>query len=214
MHRRGWVRCADHYSFHICAGNTSHTPSRLGSDLHGEWLGYPGGTVLRIFGSTLVAKGCGDDQGSTLVEMAISSSLFLAALFGIIQVCWAIYAYNFVNEAAREAARYAIVRGATYTGTNCTSPGFATCVAQAGATGDIAQYVQNLAYPGIDPSQITTTTTWPSTVSPSTCPSTAPCNGPGNLVQVIVSYPFSFHIPFVPNASFTMASTSQLVISQ
>lgn len=163
-------------------------------------------SVLKSFGR--------GEQGSSLAEMAIASSIFLAFLFGIIQACWAIYAYNFVNAAAREATRYAIVRGATYTGTNCTSPGFATCVAQAGSTGDIAQFVQNFAYPGIDSSLITTTTTWPGTVAPSLCPSTGPCNAPGNLVQVVVSYPFSFHIPFVPAASFTMASTSQMVISQ
>lgn len=165
-------------------------------------------------GSFFAKAGGSQEEGSTLVEMAIASTLFLAVLFGIIQACWAVYAYNFVNAAAREAARYAIVRGNTYSGTNCASPGFATCVAQAGSTGDIAQFVRNFAYPGIDSSLITTTTTWPGTVSPSACPGVAPCNNPGNLVQVVVSYPYSFHIPFVPSASFTMASTSQLVISQ
>ena len=170
---------------------------------------------MKILRSTLLGDfRCAGEDGSTLVEMAIASTLFLAVLFGIIQACWAIYAYNFVNAAAREAARYAIVRGNTYSGTNCASPGFANCVAQAGSTGDIAQFVRNFAYPGIDSSLITTTTTWPGTVSPSACPSVAPCNNPGNLVQVVVSYPYSFHIPFVPSASFTMASTSQLVISQ
>jgi len=151
------------------------------------------------------------ETGSAIVEMAISSAIFLAALFGIIQACWAIYAYNYVNQAAREATRYAIVRGATYSPTNCTAPGAATCVAQAGNTGDIAQYVKSLAYPGIDTSRLTVTTTWPNTVG--MCP-TAPCNYPGNLVQVVVSYPYSFNIPFVPAATFTMKSTSQLVISQ
>lgn len=144
--------------------------------------------------------------------MALVSTVFLAALFGIIQACWALYAYNFVNEAAREATRYAIVRGNTYSGTNCTAPGYATCMAQAGNSGDIAQYVRSLSFPGINASNITVTTTWPATVLP--CPTSGACNAPGDVVQVRVSYPFSFNIPFVPQASFTIASTSQLIISQ
>jgi Flp pilus assembly protein TadG len=152
------------------------------------------------------------EDGATIVEMAIGSSIFLAAIFGIIQACWALYAYNFVNEAAREATRYAIVRGSTYAGTNCASPGPATCVAQAGDTGDIAEFVRGLAYPGIDSTKLTVTTTWPDTVR--CTPIASPCNNPGNLVHVVVNYPFSFNIPFVPAASFTMTSTSQLVISQ
>jgi len=151
------------------------------------------------------------EEGATLVEMAITSMLILAALFGLIQAFWALYAYNYVDNASRQATRYAIVRGSTYKGTNCSSPGWATCVAQGGNTGDVAQYVRTLAYPGIDTSQVTVTTTWPGGVG--VCPA-APCNNPGNLVKVVVSYPYSFHIPFVRAASFTMASTSQMVISQ
>lgn len=153
------------------------------------------------------------EEGSAIVEMAVASAVFLAAVFGIVEACWALYAYNFVNEAAREATRYAIVRGGTYSPNNCTAPGPATCVAQAGNTGDIAQYVQSLAYPGIDTTKLTVTTTWPGTVGP-VC--TAPCvnNQQGNLVQVMVSYPFSLNVPFVPAATFTVSSTSQLVISQ
>ena len=155
-----------------------------------------------------------DEEGANLAEMAIASTVFLAILFGLIQACWALYAYNFVNNAARKASRYAMVRGSTYSAVPCTAPGFATCTAQAGNTGDIAQYVQSLAYPGIDTTQLTVTTTWPATVGLPCAPSTNPCNNPGNLVKVVVSYPYSFHIPFVPAASFSMSSTSQLVISQ
>ena len=154
------------------------------------------------------------EDGSAIVEMAIASAVFLAAVFGLIQACWAIYAYNYVNQAAREATRYAIVRGGTYSLTPCTAPGPATCMAKAGSTGDIAQYVRSLAYPGIDASKLTVTTTWPGGVG-SVCSGIGCVNNmPGNLVQVVVSYPFSFNIPFVPAATFTMSSQSQLVISQ
>ena len=159
-----------------------------------------------------------NDEGGSVVEMAIASALSLAALFGIIEVCWGLYAYNFVCEAAREGARYAIVRGATYSGTNCTSPGYATCMAQGGNTGDIAQFVRNLAYPGITASKLNVGVTWPGTVvNPNPCPSAAVspvCNGPGNLVQVTVAYPYPLNIPFAPKANIWMSSKSQLVISQ
>ena len=158
--------------------------------------------------------GSRQDEGSALVEMAIGAAVFMTVIFGIIQACWALYAYNYVSQAAREATRYAIVRGGTYAGNNCTAPGPATCVAQAGSAGDISQYVKGLAYPGIDPNGITVTTTWPGGVG-SVCSGAGCVNRmPGNLVQVVVSYPYSFHIPYVPAATFTMSSTSQLVISQ
>ncbi|MGA7859036.1 MAG: TadE family protein [Terracidiphilus sp.] len=51
------------------------------------------------------------EQGASLVEMALSASVLFVLLFGIIETCMALYAYNFVSEAAREATRYAVVRG-------------------------------------------------------------------------------------------------------
>jgi Flp pilus assembly protein TadG len=205
-----------HDDFNFCAVHASFPHSWSRAELHGPWLGCSRGTVLRVLLTTYRANSSGDssgEDGGAIVEMAIASVLFLAALFGIIQACWALYVYNYVNEAAREATRYAIVRGGTYSPTNCTAPGPATCVAQAGSTGDIAQYVRSLAYPGVDSSKLTVSTTWPGTSGTPSCPS-APCNNPGNLVKVVVSYPFSFNIPFAPAATFTVASTSQLVISQ
>lgn len=153
-----------------------------------------------------------NDQGATLVEWAISSVIFFAVLFGIIQFSLALYAYNYVNYAAREASRYAMVRGSSYT-TACTSPGFANCIAQPGSTGDIQQFVQNLGFPGIDSSKIVVTTSWPGNVGVCT-PSTDPCNNPGNLVKVAVSYPLSIGIPFWNVSVLNLSSTSEMVITQ
>jgi hypothetical protein len=64
------------------------------------------------------------EEGATLVEMALSASVLFVLLFGIIEVCMALYAYNFVSEAAREATRYAVVRGPN----SCLiSPTFPAC---------------------------------------------------------------------------------------
>src|ERR1700751_4198757 len=83
------------------------------------------------------------EEGSALAEIAIASAVVFALLFGVIQVAYALYTYEYVSEAAREAARYAIVRGST----SCTNtPNLANC----NATGtEIQTYVQGLGYPGL-----------------------------------------------------------------
>ena len=52
------------------------------------------------------------EEGATLVEMAlVCAFIVIPMLFGIIEVSLALYSYNFVTDAAREATRYAVVRG-------------------------------------------------------------------------------------------------------
>src|SRR6476659_7718911 len=69
-------------------------------------------------------KGRGEEGGS-LVEMAlVCAFVVIPMLFGIIEVSLALYSYNFVTDAAREATRYAIVRGPE----SCTiAPTFPDC---------------------------------------------------------------------------------------
>ena len=53
------------------------------------------------------------ERGSTLVEFALVTVLVLVPLiFGIIDFARAAYAYHYVSYSAREAARWASVRGA------------------------------------------------------------------------------------------------------
>lgn len=49
------------------------------------------------------------ERGQALVEFALILPLFLLILFGLFDVGRAIYAFNTINQAAREAARLAIV---------------------------------------------------------------------------------------------------------
>jgi Flp pilus assembly protein TadG len=146
------------------------------------------------------------DEGSAIVEMAVVSSILFAVLFGIIELSLALYTYNYVSDAAREATRYAIVRGSACTQlTNC------------GATSaQIQSYVQGLGYPGMNSSNTTVTTTW---YSPSSAPPTtwtacgSPCRDPGDAVQVMVTYSFPLSVPFVPNSTLSLHSTSLMVIA-
>ncbi len=146
------------------------------------------------------------EEGSEVVEMALVSSVLFAALFGIIELSLALYTYNYVSDAAREATRYAIVRGSS-----CSV--LANCSATAA---QIQTYVQNLGYPGVKAANTTVSTTWftPSSSTPVTWTACATqCNAPGNAVQVTVTYSFGLSIPFVPRKTLSLHSTSMMVIA-
>lgn len=144
------------------------------------------------------------ERGSSSVEFALSASLLFMSVVGIIYMTWALYSYNVVSEAAREGARFAIVRGSA-----CTT--FATaCPA---SSGDIQTHVRNLGFPGINNSKLTASTAWAAYPS-GTCTPSASCNNPGNQVTVTVSYSFPVAIPFVPNRTLSMSNTAAMVISQ
>ena len=147
-------------------------------------------------------------RGQSLVESALSLGIIIAVLIGILELTIALYCYNYVAYAAREATRWAMVRGSTCTGlTSCNA-----------TASQVQSYVQGLNYPIIQPSRLAVSTDWLSraTLTPATWTScsTAPCNLPGNEVQVQVAYPFTMDIPIVGQISLNLLSTSSMVISQ
>lgn len=163
------------------------------------------------------------EEGASLVEFAISLGIFLAITVGLLILCTALFTYEYVDFAAREAARWAAVRGSDCHLSTSTMPG-CTTVTGASPT-DIENYVKSLGFPIVNPSNLTVTVNWreltydtsvtPPVTSWGTC-TTAPCNQPGDAVQVTVSYPFNLgvSIPFIGSFTPTVSSTSQMVISQ
>jgi Flp pilus assembly protein TadG len=152
------------------------------------------------------------DEGSSLVEMALASMIFLAMLIGAFQATLALYTLNIVADAARQGTRYAMVRGST----SCTNtPSLSNCNA---TSAQVQTYVRGLPNPGIKASSLTVTTSW-STAS-STYPTTwttctsGTCNAPGNQVKVVATYAFSLAVPFAPKIAINLTSTSRMVISQ
>ncbi|HEY3988538.1 MAG TPA: TadE/TadG family type IV pilus assembly protein [Acidobacteriaceae bacterium] len=144
-----------------------------------------------------------NESGSSIVEFALTSSILFALVFGVMAICLALYSYNVVAETAREACRYAIVRGSA-----CNS--FSDCNLTPTQLQAYVQntYAQNLGFAGINPGTtahplLTATPSWP-----------AGNKNPGSPVQVTVTYTFPLVIPFVPSRTLTMSSTSQMVISQ
>lgn len=157
-------------------------------------------------------RGCAglrEEQGSSLVETSIAISVFLMLMLGIIEMCLALYTYHFVSDAAREATRYAIVRGSScqyFPDCNLSSSHVGVTSAQ------VQTYIQNLSYPIMNRSLLLVSVTWPS--SGQLCQVTNPCNNPGAAVQAVVSYQFPLSIPFWQATTIQISSTSQMTISQ
>jgi Flp pilus assembly protein TadG len=145
------------------------------------------------------------EDGSTLIETALSLVLLLSVVTGIMEIGWLLYTYHFISDAAREGTRYAIVRGSScaVAGSLCTDASQA----------NIQSYIGSLGFLGINSANMTVTATWPTTGAACT-PSASPCNNPGNLVKVTVAYKFPLSIPFVKASTISMSSTSEMVISQ
>jgi Flp pilus assembly protein TadG len=150
------------------------------------------------------------EHGSAIFETAMSLVIFLSFLFGIMEAGLALYSYNFIAEASREAARYAIVRGATW-GTACASYTSSDCTI---SSAQLQSYVQNIGYPGINGSNLTVTPAWSAYTNASSCPATGPCNSAGNLVTVTVQYNFPLTVPFIPAHTYALSSTSAMIIAQ
>lgn len=157
---------------------------------------------------------------ATLVEFAIVISVLLTIMFGIVDFARCMYAFHWTAEAAREASRWASVRG------SASCPTWTTCPTTAAA---VTTYVQSIISPGIYASSTVTgpssnavgkvivTTTWPGTSGTGgtcyTSPQTA--YNPGCVVKVQVQYTYGFSLPYLTVLpQINMTSTSQVVISQ
>jgi TadE-like protein len=171
------------------------------------------------------------EAGASLVEVAVSLAVYLSLLFTVIELSLALYAYNFVSDAAREATRYAVIRGEN----SCVpNPGFPSCNLQPGSIGSttnptdnpVLQYIDSLRYPGLDPNNLSAAVTWwvanqnASGVTTWTTECTGAvdvrgnaCNAEGNAVKVVVTYTFPLSIPWLKPTIGRVSSTSQMVIN-
>ena len=161
------------------------------------------------------------DEGATVVEMAVASIIALALIFGMFQLSMALYSYHFVAEAAREASRFAMVRGsecaANFSNSYCSPSASSNSGAQ---PQDVSTYVNSLGYPFA--SKLSTSTTWLAKSQDSngydiwtSCGTGITCKHPfDHAVQVTVSYPYPLNVPFINKITINMASKSTMVISQ
>ncbi len=151
------------------------------------------------------------EDGNNLIEYALVFMFFMSMVLGIVDFSRALYTYHFLSNAAREATRYAAVRGST-----CNDD--LSCSAATPDTGPAApgnkvvqDYVATIVPPGIDSSQVTVQPNWlVQASSPPICNTTI--NAPGCPVEVTVSYKFTFVVPFIRSAPLTLSSSSEMII--
>jgi TadE-like protein len=146
------------------------------------------------------------EAGSALVEFALASVIILTVLFGIIDMGRALFAYDWVGNAARIGTRYAMVRGTSCAQLPVGCPAHQVNTGQ--GSGDISDYLNSQAI-GIDTSKLSVTANCDvgsSVFQPLPC-------APGQGVIVTVQYNFAFLSPFTPH-SWTMTSSSMRTVSQ
>ena len=128
------------------------------------------------------------ERGAVAVEAGLTFPIFILVLYGIIELSLYAFTSMAVEDAARDGARYAIVRGGS-------SPQPATAQT-------ITNYIKGRVSL-IKSAQTTVAVTF------------TPDNNPGSVVQVQVSYPFT---PYMPGFGYLVAnnlsSTSKMTISQ
>lgn len=156
-------------------------------------------------------------RGATLPETALVIGVVLMLMFGIIDFSRYMYTYGFVANAARQGARWAMVRGSL----SCTNaPNLPSACHMSGSgngktgasSSDVQSYVQSLSVGLTNQPSITAAASW-TTCTPLAA-SGAMGNDPGCIVAVQVSYPFKFILPYLPGPTYTMTSTSKMIITQ
>jgi Flp pilus assembly protein TadG len=158
-----------------------------------------------------------DERGVELVEFAMTSWLLIVVLIGSFECLFAMYAYQFTTYAAQQGARFAMVRGDTWSqngGPSCSTtapPSFTMPYACTAASGDVQNYVESLATGGINQGKVVASTVWPGQTPDGTA--CTPSNNKGCLVKVTVSYTFNA-VPFLDMTAMSMSGTSEKVILQ
>ncbi len=130
-----------------------------------------------------------------MVEFAFIATTLLLLQFGMLTMGDAVYTYNTLSQAAREATRYAVVHSPT-------SPNPAS-------NNQIAQVAVNYADAlGLKTGDVTVT--WPKDPN---------INNLSNKndaydAQVAITYTYKTHVPFLKAMTFSLTSTSRMLVSQ
>ena len=160
-------------------------------------------------------------RGSALVEFALSAAGFLGFLFALISLAQMLLAYQTVSFAARQCARWAMVRGSgcatngSPPGPNppswCDPAGSGSTQGQTGATAtDIQNYLSTIIMRGMT-LNTASQSLWPGG-GPNNC--AVGSNSRGCPVRVYVSYQFVLQIPFFAAPHLTLNAHSEMMISQ
>lgn len=130
-----------------------------------------------------------------MIEFVLSFSALMIFVFAVMEMCMLFYTYGMISESAREATRYAIVRGST-----CLTSSSTSCTA---TSTTISNYAKGLGLPNIGGGTLNVTTTFPDGNQ-----------NPGSRVKVDVQYSVSIRLPFMPRNAIPLDSSSEMYILQ
>ena len=137
--------------------------------------------------------------GQAMVEFAMIATALFLLMFGLMTVGSAVYAYNTMSNAAREAVRYAIVHSATS--------------AKPATDAQIQQVALDYAV-GLNLTRGDNSTTGNVRVSFPVDPRFKNANPIRYDAQVTVSYTYNLSIPFMSPIALNLSSTSSMLESQ
>lgn len=120
------------------------------------------------------------ESGGSMIEFALSLTALMTFVLVLMEMCMVFYTYGMISESAREATRYAIVRGST-----CLTSSSTSCTA---SVASINSYATGRGYPNIGGGTMVATTNF----------IPAGSQAPGSQVKVDIKYTVSIKLPFVP----------------
>lgn len=136
-----------------------------------------------------------NSRGGTLVEFAICAFLLVIMLLSVVEMARMVLVFTTIANSARAAARYAIVHGASRTGSGTNGPS-----GPGNNPAEVVQVVKNFASTGaLDTTRLTIVVTY------------IGGNAVGGSVNVAVSYPYDPLIGYLPLA-VPLSSASRGVI--
>jgi Flp pilus assembly protein TadG len=135
------------------------------------------------------------ESGGSEIEFVLSLTALMTFVFVVMEIGIVFYTYGMISESAREATRYAIVRGST-----CLTSSSTSCTASAAT---INTYATGRGFPNIGGGTPVATTTFPDGNQ-----------APGSRVKVDIQYTVSIKVPFVPKNSIALDSSSEMYILQ
>jgi Flp pilus assembly protein TadG len=133
--------------------------------------------------------------GQTVAEFALSATVFLLLVFGVMEMALNVYNYNTACAAAREAVRYAIAHSPTS--------------ANPATKSQIRQVAINYA-PALNLTASNISVSW--VADPNLARTTPVC--PSCDALVVISHQYRLQIPFVAPIALTISATSQMLVSQ
>lgn len=133
-------------------------------------------------------------RGQTATEFAMIATALVILIFGVIDVAYAIYAYDTVCYAGSTAIRYASLNGAS-----SSSPASRTSV---------QSLVMSMA------NGLEARSQCPASAARALCANTTwnPNTSAGSTVKIIVTYNFQPFGPFLPSAVLALSTTQQMTI--